>query len=536
VIGVCARQADLTIAAEFFELFKTPWEPATPGRRYTAIISTDGRHQDFDTNVVIAFGAEVDVDRLGLVQERLSGPVDLMSDRLRLPIYGQVVRFEGSSESSALTLNGGPVIHRTLCGPRTVWRVGYDLLAEVRRLLNAGQPPSRAEIPTLEHHAAIVRRLLLASGVSFVEIPPRPAGFDFACALTHDLDFFGIRRHAFDRTLAGFAVRASLSTFVELVRGRRPFGEAVRNWTALCSLPAVMLRLAPDFWRPFDDYAKADRGLPSTFFLVPVKGKPGVGPDGTTNSLRAVPYQISEIREEIGRVVAQGSEVAVHGIDAWRDDTGGRAEKTELTAVTGQTRVGIRMHWLYFSERSPKALDDAGYDYDSTCGYNEAVGYRAGTSQAFQIPGTRLMELPLSIMDSAMFFPDRMALPRDEARRRWREILTNARRLGGTVVVNWHDRSLVPERQWGQPYADLLDDLQEGDRAWFGTASQVTDWFRWRRSMTFEDDGDTMTVVAAPRDRALPGATVRVHRADGSAHGRVEERVFDGGSALTLAL
>jgi hypothetical protein len=54
--------------------------------------------------------------------------------------------------------------------------------------------------------------------------------------------------------------------------------------------------------------------------------------------------------------------------------------------------------------------------------------------------------------------------------------------------------------------------------------------------MTFEDDGDTMTVVAAPRDRALPGATVRVHRADGSAHGRVEERVFDGGSALTLAL
>jgi PEP-CTERM motif len=44
VIGVSARQADLTIAAGFFELFKTPWEPATPGRRYTAIISTDGRH------------------------------------------------------------------------------------------------------------------------------------------------------------------------------------------------------------------------------------------------------------------------------------------------------------------------------------------------------------------------------------------------------------------------------------------------------------------------------------------------------------
>jgi hypothetical protein len=27
------------------QLFKTPWEPATPGRHYTAIISTDGRHK-----------------------------------------------------------------------------------------------------------------------------------------------------------------------------------------------------------------------------------------------------------------------------------------------------------------------------------------------------------------------------------------------------------------------------------------------------------------------------------------------------------
>jgi hypothetical protein len=38
-MGASARQADLTIAAEFFELFRTPREPATRGQRYTPIVS-----------------------------------------------------------------------------------------------------------------------------------------------------------------------------------------------------------------------------------------------------------------------------------------------------------------------------------------------------------------------------------------------------------------------------------------------------------------------------------------------------------------
>ena len=60
--------------------------------------------------------------------------------------------------------------------------------------------------PTLELHIALLRHLLLQSGVSFVEIPPRPGDYDFICCLTHDVDFFGIRRHKWDRTLAGFVL------------------------------------------------------------------------------------------------------------------------------------------------------------------------------------------------------------------------------------------------------------------------------------------------------------------------------------------
>ena len=44
----------------------------------------------------------------------------------------------------------------------------------------------------------------------------------------------------------------------------------------------------------------------------------------------------------------------------------------------------MRMHWLYYDQQSPGVLEKAGAVYDSTIGYNETVGYRAGTTQAYK--------------------------------------------------------------------------------------------------------------------------------------------------------
>ena len=515
MIGVAAHQDDLQIAAEFFELFKTPWEPVVEGRRYPAIVSTVGDGEHLDAAVLLLFGAgeqAIDVS-LGARVAAVSGHAEIDFNGRRVPIYGNFARFETEGARAALTSHGKPLEYRRTCGARTIWRIGYDLFSETRHLLSAGQPAAFAESPTLEYHIDVLRRALMASSVSFVEIPPRPAGFEFACCLTHDVDFFGIRRHAFDRTLAGFIARASVGSLADFFRGRRPFSELATNWAALFRLPAVFTRLASDFWHPFADYAFADSGLPSTFFLVPFKGRAGVGPDGGVRPSRAVPYEIGDIADDVKRAVERGSEIAVHGIDAWRDADSGREERAQLTSVTGQKRAGVRMHWLYFNQDSPRQLESAGFDYDSTYGYNDAVGYRAGTSQVFRIPGTRLMELPLSIMDSAMFFSGRMALSRGDARERCQRIVAHARRFGGTVVINWHDRSLVPERQWGQPYAHLLSDVKDGDQAWFGTAAQAVDWFRWRRSIRFSRDAQGgVTIVTPACDPSVPAAQVAICR------------------------
>ena len=86
-------------------------------------------------------------------------------------------------------------------------------------------------------------------------------------------------------------------------------------------------------------------------------------------------------------------------------------------AVTaGKSSIGIRMHWLLRDARTPSVLENAGYAYDSTVGYNETVGYRAGTTQVFRPQGVRrLLELPLHIQDGALFYPQQLDLSEADA-------------------------------------------------------------------------------------------------------------------------
>jgi hypothetical protein len=298
----------------------------------------------------------------------------------------------------------------------------------------------------------------------------------------------------------------------------------------------VFVGLAPDFWRPFEDYAKVEDGRRSTFFVIPFKGRPGLAPDGTANSWRASPYGIGEIHEEMKKASGRGSELAVHGIDAWRDADAGREEMRQLNSVMGKKTAGIRMHWLYFSADSPRTLEFAGFDYDSTWGYNDAVGYRAGTSQPFRpMVCEKLMELPMSIMDSALFLSGRMNLGPEKASHLCSRIVANARRFGGTVVINWHERSLAPERLWGRFYRELVGEISKGDQAWFAKAGEAVKWFRWRRSIRFHEKSSfdaAMVQVSAP-GLSGPGAVIRIHR-PGVVGSEVEDLAFDGANAVEI--
>jgi hypothetical protein len=281
-------------------------------------------------------------------------------------------------------------------------------------------------------------------------------------------------------------------------------------------LPFVHCGLAGDLWAGLDRYLRIEPAGSSTFFVIPVRDDPGRTHDGLAPGWRAARYGARDLAPVLARLASAGCEIGVHGIDAWLDQDRGREELREISRLTGSPDVGVRMHWLYGDDKSPAILEEAGFTYDSTSGYNETIGYRAGTTQVFRPPGTtRLLELPLHVMDTALFYPRHLDVSPAEARERVRGIITHARCAGGTVTLNWHDRSIAPERLWGRAYSELIRDLQDAG-AWFPTASQAVSWFRKRRSATFQsvtwEPGRVHVEASLDGGCSLPGLRLRVRR------------------------
>src|SRR5438093_6045057 len=173
------------------------------------------------------------------------------------------------------------------------------------------------------------------------------------------------------------------------------------------------------------------------------------------------------------------------------------------------------MHWFMRDRNTASVLDDAGYDYDSTEGYNETIGYRAGTTQVFRPLGAKtLLELPLHIQDGALFYPQRLDLPEPEAKKRCQVLIEKASKFGGVLTLLWHDRSHAPERFWGNFYVNLLHSLRSM-HVWFATASQVVNWFEKRRQVSFEvveKYGSNRVILRYKGEEIAPPLTLRVHR------------------------
>jgi hypothetical protein len=521
MLGVIADPSEQREVLEFFELFKTPWEFYRADRQYDVLLCAGDRPVGATAKVVLCYaGRKLQADdRQHLRTARKGQHFSILSwHGNRIPIYGDAITFQGrgnvlltqeDSSECAAYLEESP--------DGVLARIGYDLFGEIRALLTAGQPTANALLPAVELHIAFLRDLITGCGVPLVEIPPVPQGYQFVACLTHDVDHPSLRQHKLDYTIVGFLLRASVGSLIEAFLGRISIRDAARNWLAIIKLPFVYMGLAKDFWRDFDDrYLKLEKDLPSTFFLIPRKNYAGKRVTGLAPALRAVRYEAKELADTIFRLRAAGCEIGLHGIDAWLDSSAGSEELQKIRGLTGVAEIGVRMHWLYFNEQSPMALEKADATYDSTIGYNETVGYRAGTTQVYKpLEAERLLELPLHAMDTALFYLSYLGLSPRKASARLRKMTDNVVQFGGCLTVNWHDRSLAPERLWGGCYLELIQDMKSRG-AWFCTAAQAVAWFRKRRAAKFEfDTSGTPTVrttVNAEYTQDLPALRLRIYK------------------------
>jgi hypothetical protein len=510
MIGVVTQSAYREIAQEFFELFKTPWEFCRADGRYDVVINTTAERELPPAKVIITYGAE---------PAAASSDVTMLSyNGAQIPIYGRYTNVEPLGPAPRLIVDstGVPVTSATRHGDAVFIRIGYDLFREVSLLLTSGQPKAHAAIPTLERHIHLLRDCILGAGVPLVEIPPVPHGYRFTVCLTHDLDHPSIRLHRWDHTVAGFLYRATVGSLLDACRGRTSLRALVKNLGAVLRLPFIHLGVAEDFWSGFTKYLKLERGLRSTFFVIPARHRAGRTLEGNAPAFRASVYGVSDIAPQLKPILDAGNEVALHGIDAWIDPVAGANERDTVFAVTGIPVAGARMHWLFWSKDAPAQLELAGFLYDSTFGYNETVGFRAGTAQAFRPIGARdLLEIPLTIMDTALFYPSYLGLTQRTAGNAVWPIVEEVEQRGGVLTINWHDRSLAPERLWEDFYTDLLEELK-GRSAWFSTMREAALWFRHRRSAAIERvrwTDDTVSIVTSAADGGdLPDMRIRVHK------------------------
>lgn len=489
MIGIIAGEEQLEVVREFFELFKTPWEIYQPGRTYDVVLTTGEGYPSVRSRLLVVYSSqELEADSsIGCVTRNVPDCGELLFAGSTVPIYCGLREIVHNAEAVPLadTSNGAAVVSFDLPEYRVI-RAGYDLFEEIRFLLSEGQPVDRAGVPTLDLHIRMLRQWILSSNIPLVEIAPSPAGYEFTVCLTHDIDFTGLRNHKFDRSFWGFAYRASIGSLVRVFRGRLSVRGLFRNLAALAASPFVLAGWAKDFWEPFGWYLDVETGLPATYYLIPFKGVPGEHVPGRQPSLRAAGYDVADLTATIRILLDHGCEVGVHGLDAWHSVEKGREELEVLSRATGEAKPGIRMHWLLRERDTASTLERAGFAYDSTCGYNETVGYRAGTSQVFRSPGTQdFLELPLHIQDGALFYSQRLDLTESAAMERCGRVIGDARQNGGVLTLLWHDRSHGPERLWGGFYTKLLSTVKD-NRPWFATGAEAVGWFKQRRGVTFE--------------------------------------------------
>ena len=134
-----------------------------------------------------------------------------------------------------------------------------------------------------------------------------------------------------------------------------------------------------------------------------------------------------------------------------------------------QPTWGVRQHYLRFENpQTWRNHESAGLDHDSTLGFVDQVGFRAGTCREFplfDVRGRRTLDLrerPLVVMDGALL--GHMDLGLDDATSRIRDVVSQCRRYQGDAVLLYHNHTVAGTRHRAH-YRDLIAELARPDRS-----------------------------------------------------------------------
>ncbi|MGZ4379544.1 MAG: polysaccharide deacetylase family protein [Gaiellaceae bacterium] len=308
----------------------------------------------------------------------------------------------------------------------------------------------RAEWSCLDPLDPPLERLRRRLGVTTRDDRPR-----FTIALTHDVDT------PWRWTRIG--LRGAAARLKQNVRHAR-LGPAVRETTGLATAPLHRLRGTDPNWR-FEQILAEERrrgATGSSFYVIASHHDPHDG---------AAAEAYGRLRRRLVETLLEaGGEVGLHGSYTTADDPARlAAEKHKLEALAGPI-TGHRYHYLRVDpHRNLAPLADVGLRYDTTLGFPDALGFRAGIARPFRPwdfereEPLDLIEVPLAAMDATLAEERYLGLAAKRAEPQLMQLLDRAAEFGGAFAVLWHPDRFDPATSggWDRLYSRLLAGAQE---------------------------------------------------------------------------
>jgi hypothetical protein len=297
-----------------------------------------------------------------------------------------------------------------------------------------------------------------------------PGGARFAVALTHDID-----------TPWRWSRRGVLGAASRLkgALGARDRAAARMEATGLALAPLHRLRGSDPNWS-HRRFAALERkhDYRSTCFVLAAHRDPH---DGAAPEVYAA--RRARLVAELDRL---GLEVGLHASYTCLADAGLLAgERAELARLLGGPIAGNRHHYLRLPwQEGIRALDRLGFAYDTTLGYAERPGPRAGLSFPFHpwdiADGAplRIFELPLVLMDATLAEERYLGLSPEAAWEEVERVLDHLHDVRGCASVLWHNDRFDPVygRGWDRLYERLLDGIAERGGHASGAAALTEFW------------------------------------------------------------
>jgi hypothetical protein len=300
--------------------------------------------------------------------------------------------------------------------------------------------------------------------------PPTWDGATFALALTHDVD--SVRRW----TRPG--LRAAAARLKQNALAGRA-GATLREARALALAPVHLARGTDPYWR-FDEIVGETRrhgADGSTFFVLAGHRDPHDG---------AAPEVYEQLRPRLVETLAElGAEVGLHGSYTSAADARVLADEKRRLDELGARLVGQRYHYLRVDpHRNLEAVADLRLRYDSTLGFPDAIGFRAGIARPFHPwdlePDEPLgvVELPLAVMDVTLAEARYGGMSARAAWPHLERLLDWAAANGAGFAVLWHPDRFDPATSagWDRLYWRLLDGVRERGGRCMSAADLVALW------------------------------------------------------------